>query len=126
MKRLGLSVMRDIFLLSLGLYFYYFLDIFQHSPPFYFIGKRWFLVSKTNYGNLAYFPGGPTPSQVQQQVMNEVLQSYPLIEQKIILAENLLINSTTMFYVLTAFIILFGILTFRRTLNRYKTVLTTA
>ncbi|MEM0155103.1 MAG: hypothetical protein QW597_00665 [Thermoplasmataceae archaeon] len=116
MKQQGLSVMRDFSLVAIS--------IFHHSPPFYFTGKRFF--SKANYGNLAYFLGGPTASQDQQQIMNEVLQSYPLIEQKIILVKNLLINSTTMLYILTAFIILFVILIFRITLNRYKTVSTGA
>lgn len=108
------------FLGTLWIYFFYLFGIFQHPVPFYFIGQKWFSISETNYGNLPYLPGGSTPSQVQHQIMNEVLQSYPFIEQKIVLLEYSLINSFILFYSVTALVILFSVLTFRNVLKKRR------
>ncbi len=92
-----------LFLISLGLYFYYFFGIFGNSPPFYFIGKV-FLSSNGGGGINGYLGSGPNS-------LATIYSSIPEYEKVIISLENVMLNSTVLFIAITLAIALYGTLT---------------
>lgn len=91
-----------LFLISLGLYFYYFFGIFGNSPPFYFIGK--IFLSSNGGGGINGYPGSGPNSLVT------IYSSIPEYEKVIISLENAMLNSTVLFIAVTLGIALYGAL----------------